>query len=212
MSLFIDHVAILAPSLATATADFHARTGVEPRYGGSHSDGGTCNALVSLGERTYLEIAAPDPAQSNYPTETADWAAICRSLPGPKVYAWCVAAPNLHLLRERLQTFAVTARGPVPDSRRRPDGVELHWDLLLAEQARFGTAFPFFIDWRQSPHPAAYASGGCRLRGFVVHHPAAAELREIFKAIALDVPVVESAQPAFALEVDTPKGIVGWHG
>jgi hypothetical protein len=210
MSLFIDHIAILSPSLQQATQQFSKHSGVEAVYGGPHSDGGTHNALAALGDRTYLEIVGPDPKQQHYPTETADWASICRSMTAPRVYAWCVACSDLVGLRETLKSYSIGARGPVPDSRKRPDGVELHWELLLSEQGRFGTAFPFFIDWKKSPHPATSAPGGCRIHEFRVGHPDAKELAKIFAAINLDIETFVNPIPRFAFALETPRGIVRW--
>ena len=40
------------------------------------------------------------------------------------------------------------------NGRTTPEGVRLHWQWLAPAVDRFGLAFPFFIDWLDSPHPA----------------------------------------------------------
>jgi hypothetical protein len=59
----IDHLVWFAPDLAAAEHHFAELMGAAPTFGGVHSGEGTCNSLLSLGDATYLEILARDPAQ-----------------------------------------------------------------------------------------------------------------------------------------------------
>ena len=57
----LDHLVVAAVTLADGIAYIADATGAAPRPGGKHAAMGTHNALLRLGERTYLEIIAIDP-------------------------------------------------------------------------------------------------------------------------------------------------------
>ncbi|MGD0875632.1 MAG: VOC family protein [Acidimicrobiales bacterium] len=62
---------------------------------------------------------------------------------------------------------ASTSSGP----RSQRDGEELRWVMTIAEESVGATVLPFPIDWQDSPHFAATASGGLRLDQLVLLTP-----------------------------------------
>ncbi len=59
LSLEIDHIVIAINDLQKGMEQFEDLTGVKPVYGGTHPDGNTQNAIVSLENHIYIEILAP---------------------------------------------------------------------------------------------------------------------------------------------------------
>ena len=55
--------------------------------------------------------------------------------------------------------------------RNTPSGERLDWTILYLEDARFGEAIPFVIDWGKTPHPSTSAPVGCRLKSFASDAP-----------------------------------------
>lgn len=62
--LQLDHITIIAPSLAEGVAYVGEQLGIDVPFGRQHPDMGTHNHLLRLGESVYLEIIAIDAAAS----------------------------------------------------------------------------------------------------------------------------------------------------
>src|SRR5258707_13776112 len=92
----LDHLILGCNDLDKGIEFVHEGTGVLPAMGGVHPGRGTRNALLSLGERRYLEIIAPDPAQ----TEIVHFPQI-RSMTDPRLIGWAVHPPDITALAMR---------------------------------------------------------------------------------------------------------------
>lgn len=164
--LHIDHLVYATPDLQTAVAEIESRFGVAPTPGGAHLGSGTFNALLGLGNRTYLEIIGPDPAQPD-----PEWPRPfgIDTLETSSLVAWC-ASPH-----RPLDEVAADARaaGFEPGAvramtRQRPDGVILEW--TLTEPPADGV-LPFFIDWGRTAHPSEALPVGGTLVALDLFHP-----------------------------------------
>lgn len=197
-----DHLVWLAADLDAACARFQAMSGIAPRYGGRHPSG-THNALVALGPRCYLEIAAPQPGvTSGHP-----WVAAALLSPEPHLYAFCMRSEDtLEALAARAQAAGLRTLGPAPGSRMLPAGGELRWRLLIPLITGAGGAVPFFVDWLDSPHPAADAPRGAKLARLSISHPEPTRIESQLSAIAPQLRVVVSAGPALVAEIASPNG------
>ncbi|MBD3647847.1 MAG: VOC family protein [Pseudomonadales bacterium] len=177
-------------------------TGVRATFGGFHPGNGTCNALVSLSDLQYLEIIAPDPEQGLGGTLGEELI----GQRGPSIRTWAVAAPALDDVAQTLTTLGMAGE-VIEMGRTRPDGVQLNWRILTVSAHGFGNLMPFFIDWKDSPHPSVEAPGGCSLVEFIVTVEEAARFSDIMRALDVDVTVEEGPRVMKAL-LDSPNGRV----
>ena len=175
--------------------------GVAPAYGGEHIGLGTCNALLSLGE-VYLEIIAPDPAQSLDGNLGGKFAEL--SSGGLVTFA---VQGDLAAINAGLQSHGLTARGPNRTQRKTSDGEVLTWELLIPHPSKFGARLPFFIDWLDCPHPSTTNPPAGHFQALTISDPGASELREVFQDIGFEQDV-EEGQADLAVSISTEKGTV----
>jgi Glyoxalase-like domain len=190
MPTVIDHILLGCGDLDSGVAFVERNTGMRAAFGGVHPGRGTRNALLSLGEKHYLEIIAPDPQQHDAPDTFG-----LRKLTEPRLITWAAHPGNLDEFAGRLRSAHLAFDGPTPGSRRRPDGRLLQWKTLNLQDNRAGF-LPFFIEWSANTiHPSVDAPVGCKLLQFAASAPNDAEIVHLFALLELDVPVAHRAAP-----------------
>lgn len=199
--LTFDHLAIAATSLDDGAATIEQALGVSLAPGGEHAAMGTHNRLLSLGPGEYLEVIA-----------------INRAAPAPGRPRWFgldafdgATRPQCWIARTDDMTSAL-ANAPqgigVPISFARN---AYEWDMAVPDTGLlpFDGLFPALIQWHSQAHPAdALPDRGVRLRRLVITHPDAPALRAALDPLITDsrLAVTSGAEPALAVELDTPHG------
>jgi Glyoxalase-like domain len=199
----LDHILLGSSDLDTGVAFVKQHTGVAPALGGVHPGRGTRNALLSLGDRHYLEIIAPDPAQPNTPDTYG-----LKKLAAPRLVGWAAHPGDLDGLAARLRSAGLAFDGPTSGERKRPDGRILRWKALRLQDDQAGL-LPFFIEWSaDTVHPSADAPPGCKILRFELSAPNDAELRRTCTLLGLDVPITHGERPRLLARIVGPGGSV----
>jgi len=208
--LTLDHLTIIAPTLAGGVAHVRDCLGIDMPFGRQHPDMGTHNHLLKLGEDVYLEVIATDPASP--PPAHARWfglddrhAVQTAWDAGLRLRGWvartqqmdAVLAQHGHLLGRKTQLSAGAA--PPYFFAIPPGGA-----LPLAGVA------PSVIDRGQRPPPiAAMPDLGAQLGSFTVEHPDPAMVRDLYAALGIaHAPQVEKgATFRYRAEIRMPGGL-----
>ncbi len=197
----LDHVLLGCSDLEHGIGFVEQRAGVRAAFGGVHPGRGTQNALLSLGERRYLEVIAPDPKQAG-----ARGYDRYLTLAEPRLVGWAAHVDDLNQLAARLRKARIVFEGPDPGSRRRPDGRVLRWESLALEDDG-GGLLPFFIAWStDSAHPSVDAPKGCSLQRFEAVMPDPDELTRRLELLGLDLPVAQGEKRQLRAVFAGPKG------
>ena len=199
----LDHVLLGCSDLQLGIDFVEKRTGVRAAFGGVHPGRGTQNALLSLGERQYLEIIAPDPAQGS---STNARSLSLQKLTEPRLVGWAAHPGSLEEFAKKLRGAGVSFDGPTPGSRKRPDGRVLQWQTLDLKDDASGL-LPFFIEWSaDSPHPSKDAPGGCHLVGFELATPNPEAVKRMAARLSLDAPFMKGGQPQLRARIVSRSG------
>lgn len=195
----IDHLVYVAPDLQSASDRIANELGVAPTPGGKHPGRGTINSLLSLGGRQYLEIIAPDPSLSELPG-TAERIA---RLDAPEIFTFATENNELEVIEAKAKALGLKTSGIRPGSRRTPAGNLLEWRTLgVVVSKKYAGLMPFFIDWRETPHPGQTSAQGARLVRIVVTHPEPDGLRALYREFGVDVPVRSGKRPSIRVEIE----------
>jgi hypothetical protein len=217
----IDHLVIIAASLADGVAWCEAKMGVTPAPGGEHVLMGTHNRLMRIATvnypRAYFEVIAINPVQPQpQPARTGRWfdmdnAALQERVArdGPHLAHFVANVPDVAAACKSLAALGLD-RGPaLKASRMTPRGL-LEWQITVRDdgQRLFDGALPTLIEWGDVHPIAALPESGVTLQSMAVRHPRAAELSAAHEAIGL-VDVGLSQGPANLIAtLRTPRGLV----
>ena len=204
----LDHILLGCNDLDRGIAFVEERAGVRAAFGGVHPGRGTRNALLSVGERRYLEIIAPDPKQeqSSIPAYAVHQLTIIKELTVPRLVGWAAHPGEIEAFAKKLRKSGIAIAGPFPGSRARPDGRVLNWKTINLADDRHGL-LPFFIEWgANSVHPSADAPAGCHLERFAVADPDSGELSKTFQRLGIDALVERGDRPQLRAHIVGPKG------
>ncbi len=197
----LDHILLACNDLERGIGFVEQRAGVRAVFGGVHPGRGTQNALLSLGERRYLEVIAPDPKQAGVGGHDR-----FLKLTEPCLVGWAAHVDDMNQLAARLRKARIVFQGPDPGSRRRPDGRLLRWEsLALADD--LGGLLPFFILWSaESIHPSVDAPKGCSLVRFEAVTPDPEELTRRLELLGIDLPVAKGEKRQLRATFAGPRG------
>lgn len=221
----LDHLVVMADTLAEGAAWCEATLGVTPGAGGEHPLFGTHNRLLPIASDAfplaYLEIIAINTGATRASDTSAGgqkrWfdmdderlRAQVRAR-GPRLIHWVARVPDVQLAAARLAMLEIDRGEVLRASRATPSGL-LKWQITVRPdgQRLFGGALPTLIEWG-STHPAAQmAPGSLALQALTLRHPRAVALAEACAALGLtDVRVEPAAQPAVEAVLATPRGAV----
>lgn len=198
----LDHIIILVASLFDFQKDFSEQHGIELTQGGAHPDLGTANLLADLGGGCYLEVLGLDPDLAE-PTAVGEMLSRCEE---PQVAWFALRTDSLQDLQSDIELAELKFLGPSDGSRETADGELLDWSGAYVAGHDFGGQVPFFIDWRNTPHPSETSAKGLELLEFSVLHPEAEALTDLYSAIQSDVAVESSERVGFRLRIKSPRG------
>ncbi|MFQ5947426.1 MAG: VOC family protein [Acidimicrobiia bacterium] len=140
-----DHAVIAVPDLDAAINRYRA-LGFDVSLGGEHEGLGTHNAIVRFG-LDYLELlAVHDHATAKaHPFGWGLMAFLRRRTGG--LLGYSMATADIDIDAGRLRRHGLGAEGPFPMARRRPDGTQVSWRLLVPGGIPWRRPWPFLIQW-----------------------------------------------------------------
>jgi hypothetical protein len=202
----LDHLVVTAPALAAGVAWVESILGVTLQGGGEHQRMATHNALLRLGDSTYLEVIAPNPAalRPNQPR----WFELDRVKPdeAPRLATWVARTADV-------KATTAMCRGEFGEIERMSRGT-FNWLITIPHDGALiaGGVIPMLLEWSTNEHPAAKLEDkGCALARLDLFHPEVDLFVETLHCLGLrgDGTVralATKGRPHLVAVIDTPRG------
>lgn len=197
----IDHLVYSVPDLKNGIDRLEDLLGVRAAFGGKHLGLGTHNAIMQLGDSSYLELIAADPGQH---VDKPKPFGVEPDMP-PRLVGWAIRKNSI---AERVVRSRAAGYDPGEAKwmeRKTAYGRRLRWRLTPTS---IESGMPFLIDWGGSEHPSCTAPRGVRLANFHIEHPDPVHLNSKLQAMEVDVRTELGLVPAFVAILDSPHGYV----
>lgn len=205
---WIDHLVVTSPLLQTGVEYVEQCLGVKMNPGGRHPRMGTHNAVLKLGERTYLEVIAIDPDAD--PVTRPRWFELdsLRSDSLPRLATWVLRTNSI----VDAVRFWPESVGPIEAMSR---GL-LEWKITIPKdgQMPFAGVMPSLIEWATTQHPAEnMPPSDVTLESLSLTHADAGQINDSlartgFQDLTIVRPVGSPSSPRPTARLNTPRGIV----
>ena len=194
----IDHIILVINNLENGISQFKELTGVAPVFGGVHPNSFTQNAIVSLGNQSYIEILAPRTDLDSIP----NWIMEFEDL---TPIGWAVTSRSIDITRSKLLSLNYVISNSNSGSRETPWGDKLTW-ITFGFLDKNSFVFPFFINWQENVvHPSENAPKGCRLNELQLFSNDNS-LVELNNMLNLGLKIIKSQEDKIVLRIRTPQG------
>jgi len=207
--LRLDHLTVIAPTLAEGVAHVRDRLDLDVPFGTRHAYMGTHNHRLQLGDSVYLEIVALDPEGAdpgrarwfgldNKEQVRSDWD------DGRRLRGWVAATESIDaLVPARREIFG--ERIPLPTD-------DPSFDFAIPEDGSLPLdgAAPSLIDHRGDPTSMALIPDlGARLCSLTLEHPDPAAIANLYRDLVVDRPpaVVQGPRLRYRAQIETPAGL-----
>jgi hypothetical protein len=207
--LQLDHITVIAPSLAEGVAHVRTCLDIDVPFGRQHPDMGTHNHLLRLGESVYLEIIAinpdvPCPARPRWFGLDDQNAVRAAWDSGLRLRGWVARTDDIDTMLPRYEAVLgrkvgfTSANGDfffaIPDDGSLPSG---------------GIA-PSVIDRQgKPPSVAAMADLGARLRSVIIEHPDPDRVATLYETLGIANPpeIRHGECLRYRALIETPGGV-----
>jgi hypothetical protein len=228
MKTQIDHLVVVAHTLAQGVQWCEATLGITPGPGGDHAQYGTHNRLFKIATPAYplayLEILAINP-QAKKPVNAAtkrwfdmdDMALQAAVTKEPRLVHFAAQTDDIQAGRAALKAQGID-RGPAVQVSRHSRKGLLQWQITVREdgQRLFDGALPSLIQWGKPDaaeplrlHPRnSLPRSGVTLQGLSITHPSAAKIQAAYEAIGLTGVMLDVGPANISATLHTPKGPV----
>jgi hypothetical protein len=209
MTLNLDHLVIVAPSLESGAAHVREQIGIDMQAGGKHPEMGTHNLLLRLGDGVFLEVIAVDPTAVVpvgprwFGLDDADAVRVAWN-EGRRLRGWVARTDDLDAVVSRHGAL-LGRKTPVSRGNR-------SWFFSVCPDGLFpaGGVVPPVIGWGERGCPAPEMPDlGARLVSFEIEHPDPAWVTELYERLNVANPpqVSRGAEMRYRATIDTPRGI-----
>ncbi len=207
--LKLDHLTVIAPTLAEGVAHVRACLDLDVPFGQRHLYMGTHNHLLQLGGPVYLEIVALDPegrapgrarwfGLDDQKRVRADWEE------GRRLRGWVARTDAIDAV--------LAARGGIFGRKVALPANDPAFDFAIPDDGSLPLdgAAPAVIDRRGKPRSmAAIADLGARLRGFCLAHPEPETIAALYRELAVEgaPALTQGPRLRYRAQIETPTGL-----
>lgn len=199
----IDHIVYAVKDLEKSVESFKKATNLQVFYGGEHPDRGTHNAILRIGDKTYLEFLAKKKSTESVHNQT--WMGL-DLFQEDKITRWALASDNVEQEATFLKKYDEGLAKIVIGSRASNDGAMLNWLMTSALPTPEVEPAPFLIDWKNSNHPTKGLPLECKMKSFTIEHPQSELIKKLLEKLNCPFDIFTSNDTSIKLSLETPLG------